>query len=142
MCTLRNNMSNYHAQSYDLIFIERLRVPNMVKNHHLARRIIDSGWRTFKQMLQYKANRLVEIYPRNTSTSCSVCGNRVPKTLAVRTHRCNKCGLVIDRDFNSGPNILQAGLSLLCLPVERREFTPVEIMRWSLKQEAHVFKCG
>ncbi len=135
-----HKLSNYYSQSYDLIFIERLRVLNMVKNHRLARCIIDSGWRTFKEMLQYKANRLVEIDPRNTSVDCSRCCNPVPKTLAVRTHRCNKCGLLIDRDFNSGLNILQGGLSLLCLPVERREFTPVEIVRWSLKQEAHVFK--
>ncbi len=137
-----HKLSNYYAQSYDVIFVERLRVLNMVKNHHLARRIIDSGWRTFKQMLEYKANRLFEVDPRNTSVDCSRCGNPVPKTLAARTHRCNKCGLVIDRDFNSGLNILQVGLSLLCLPVERREVTPVESMCRSLKQEAHVFKRG
>jgi putative transposase len=115
-------------------------------------------------MLEYKANRLVEVEPAYTCIICSRCGNKVPKTLAVRTHRCDKCGLVIDRDYNSGLNILQKGLlssssSLLSsssssplhillslLPVERREVTPVEIppaRRESLKQEeAHVFKRG
>ncbi|MEW6605204.1 MAG: hypothetical protein AB1351_11040 [Thermoproteota archaeon] len=59
----------------------------------------------------------------------------VPKSLVVYTHRCNNCGLVIDRDFNSGVNIKQDGIKLLELPVKRREVTPVEILGESVKQE-------
>lgn len=138
-----HKLSHYYAQKYDMIFVERLRVQNMTKNHRLARYILDSGWRTFKEMLEYKANRVIEVEPAYTSIMCSRCDNVVPKTLAVRTHRCNKCGLVIDRDYNSGLNILQDGLSLLNfanLPVERREITPVEIVQQSMNQETHVLK--
>src|SRR5687768_5059136 len=35
----------------------------------------------------------------------------VPKSLAVRTHACPSCGLVIDRDWNAANNILAAVVS-------------------------------
>ena len=47
------------------------------------------------------------IDPRHTSVNCSSCGEKVPKSLAVRTHRCPLCGLVLDRDHNAAINILQ-----------------------------------
>ncbi len=131
--------SAYYCSHYDLIFLERLRVANLTRNHKLARKILDASWSTFKVMLQYKANRVAEVEPAYSSIECSCCGHPVPKSLAVRTHRCNSCGLVIDRDYNSAMNHLQNGLKLLRLPVERREVTPVEIARQSRKQEAHGF---
>ncbi len=132
-----HKLSTIYAKRYDLIFVEKLNIPNMVRNHNLARSIIDSGWATFKSMLEYKAKLVIEVPPRNTSIDCSGCGNKVPKSLAVRTHRCDRCGLIIDRDYNAALNILQRGLSLLCihLPQELREVTPVEIQRESVKQE-------
>ncbi|AFU57040.1 putative transposase, IS605 OrfB family [Candidatus Nitrososphaera gargensis Ga9.2] len=132
--------SAYYASRYDLIFLERLRVMNMTKNHRLARKILDASWSAFKNMLQYKANRVVEVEPSYTSINCSRCGHPVPKSLAVRIHVCTKCGAILDRDYNSAINILKRGLEslvLLLLPVERREVTPVEIVlqQRSLKQE-------
>ncbi len=136
--------STYYSSRYDLIFLELLKVANLTKNHRLARKILDASWSTFKQMLQYKANRVVvvEVEPSYTSVDCSRCGNNpVPKSLAVRTHMhvCPECGAVLDRDYNASiNNILQRGLKsllLLLLPVERREVTPIEIAVRSLKQE-------
>ncbi|HXG08068.1 MAG TPA: transposase, partial [Nitrososphaera sp.] len=70
----------------------------------------------------------------------------VPKPLAIHTRACQKCGAVLDRDYNASlNNILQLGLQILQLPVERREVTPVEIViqqQRSLKQEAHEFIRG
>jgi len=129
-----HKLSTQYSKRYDIIFLERLHTLNMVKNHHFAKHILDSGWGTFKQMLQYKAKLVFEVPSRYTSVDCSRCGNKVPKTLAIRTHRCNKCGLVIDRDYNASLNIKQKGLRLL-LPVERRGVTHVEILGESLKQE-------
>jgi putative transposase len=142
-----HRLSTQYASRYDIIFLERLRTLNMVKNHRMARSILDSGWRTFGRMLRYKANRVVEVEPYSTSILCSRCSSKVPKSLAIRTHRCGKCGLTVDRDHNASLNILQRGLALLNLPVERREFTPVETVPLpaivgghvqSLKQETHV----
>lgn len=124
---LLHKISSYYSKKYDIVFLERLRIPNMVKNPHLARYILDSGWGTFKTMLEYKAKLMIEVEPAYTSINCSRCSNPVSKTLAVRTHRCNNCGLVIDRDYNASLNILYRGLSYL--PAECREVTPVEIPR-------------
>jgi putative transposase len=137
-----HKVSTYYCTRYDLIFLENLRVSNMALNHRLARRILDASWSTFKAMCQYKANRVVEVEPAYSSVDCSRCDCPVPKSLAVRIHFCPNCWSVLDRDYNSAMNHLQKGMKLLNLPVERREVTPVEIVRRSLKQEAYAFKRG
>jgi putative transposase len=135
--------STYYSKRYDLIFLENLRVLNMTKNHKLARKILDASWSRFKTMLQYKANRIVEVESAYTSINCSQCGHPVPKSLAVRTHSCPECLAVLDRDYNSSLNIKYDGLELLGLPAERREVTPVEIATRSRKQEeAHALRHG
>ncbi|MHB8602326.1 MAG: RNA-guided endonuclease InsQ/TnpB family protein [Nitrosotalea sp.] len=128
-----HKLSTIYARKYDVIVVEKLNLSGMAKNHHLSRSIMDSGWNGFLQKLEYKTKLLVEIDPRNTSVECSRCGNKVPKTLAIRTHQCNKCGLKIDRDHNASINILHK-----VIPQELRESTPVEISMISMKQEAHV----
>ena len=134
-----HNMSSIYAKRYDLIFIERLQLTNMVKNHHLARAMLDSGFGYFKQMLQYKAKIVVDVNPAYTSIQCSGCHEKVPKSLAVRTHRCPYCRLVLDCDHNSSIVIEQLGRVLLCLPVRAdlpqglREVTPVELQSESLE---------
>lgn len=120
-----HKLSAEYARRYDLIFLERLHTINMVKNHRVAQHILDSGWRTFRSMLDYKARMLVEVGPAYTSIDCSHCGEQVMKSLSVRTHTCLRCGLDIDRDYNAALNILQRGLS--SLPAECREVTPAEI---------------
>ena len=57
----------------------------------------------------YAGKRVVAVPPAFTSQECSGCGERVPKSLSVRTHICPSCGLVIDRDENAALNILRAG---------------------------------
>ncbi len=128
---LHKTSINY-ARKYDIIFLERLKVLNMVKNRHLARGILDNSWSTFKRMLQYKAKSVILVLPNNTSIDCSRCNNKVPKSLAVRIHRCDRCGLMLDRDHNASLNIKQRGLKLL---MGHEEVTPVEILSESVKQE-------
>ncbi len=128
--------SNYYASRYDIIFLERLRALNMVKNHRLSSNILDSGWRTFKTMLDYKAKVVIEVEPEYTSIDCSRCHEPVPKALAIRTHRCHKCGLIMDRDYNASRNIKRKGLKNL--PKELGKVTPVEIVSQSRKQEARI----
>ena len=90
---------------------------------------------------------MVRVNPKNTSQECSECGKTVKKTLAVRTHKCPHCGLVLDRDVNSARNILLKGIGL-----ERPDFKPVgdeastdgtsPMQVLSMNQEAHCFNCG
>jgi putative transposase len=65
---------------------------------------------TFVQMLAYKCQRygkdLQILDERNTTKTCSGCGNIQPMPLWKRTYCCRECGLVLDRDENSAVNIL------------------------------------
>lgn len=96
----------------DLIVVEDLNIKGMIKHPTLARSIADASWSKFLGMLAYKVEKtgghLICLDPRNTSQRCSGCGELVPKSLAVRTHSCPFCGLVIDRDWNAALNILAA----------------------------------
>jgi len=51
----------------------------------------------------------IAVNPQYTSQECFSCGEIVKKTLSTRTHAC-KCGCVLDRDENTGKNILSRGL--------------------------------
>ncbi|MEX2059928.1 MAG: transposase [Nitrosopumilaceae archaeon] len=138
-----HKLSTQYARTNDVVFVERLEKLNMVKNHNLARNILDSGWGAFCNMLDYKCKIMVKVPARNTSIDCSRCGNAVPKSLVVRIHCCDKCGLVLDRDHNASLNILQKGLHIfgIELPQELRKVTSVEISMRSMKQkEANVFR--
>jgi putative transposase len=57
--------------AYDLIAFEDLNIKGMVRNHHLAKSIADSGWKLLIQYTQYKAEyagkRVVLVNPHNTS---------------------------------------------------------------------------
>jgi putative transposase len=101
------------VRRYDAIYLEDLQVANMVRNPRLAKSISDAGWAAFRTILAGKAvyagRRVVAVPPAFTSQECSGCGERVPKSLSVRTHVCPPCGLVMDRDENAALNILRAG---------------------------------
>ncbi|MBI5133667.1 MAG: transposase [Thaumarchaeota archaeon] len=137
-----HKLSTHYASRYDVIFLERLKVLNMVQNHSLAMSIMDAAWSAFKGMVNYKAKLMLEVEPRDSTVDCSRCENKVPKSLAIRIHMCDRCGLVIDRDHNASLNILQRGLQSLGVPQELRELTPVEILMGSGKQEAHALRRG
>jgi len=129
----QHKLSTQYAKNNDVVFVEKLAKLNMVKNHHLAQSIMDASWGTFLQKLEYKCKMLVEVPARNTTINCSRCGNAVPKSLAIRIHRCNVCNLVLDRDYNASINILNKGLNKL--PQELREVTLVKMPKASMKQE-------
>jgi putative transposase len=100
-------------RTYDVSYLEDLQVRNMVRNPHLAKSISDAGWAAFRAILTSKAayagKWVVAVPPAFTSQDCSGCGERVPKSLSVRTHACPSCGLVLDRDENAALNILHLG---------------------------------
>ena len=100
-------------RQYDVVYVEDLQVSNLVKNAHLAKSISDAGWGQFRTILEGKAayagRRVVAVAPAYTSQDCSGCGERVEKSLSVRTHVCPSCGLTLDRDENAARNIQAAG---------------------------------
>jgi len=112
---LFHKLSNKLVNNFQFIAFENLNIKGMVKNKYLAKSISDVSWKRFLSMLVYKAEEAgrwaVGVNPRNTSQICSNCSKIVSKTLAVRIHKCPKCGLIIDRDINAARNILKLALS-------------------------------
>ena len=104
-----HKLSRKLADSYSTITFERLNILDMVKNHHLAKSIIDASWNQLIQFTTYKAEgaggRVELVDPKNTSQMCSRCSVLVKKGLSVRVHECWNCGLTIDRDLNAAINI-------------------------------------
>lgn len=114
---IRNQRKDFHHKisrkiidNYGFIAVEDLNIKNMVQNHNLAKHISDAGWGHFLNYLTYKAAeagcKVEKVTPHHTSINCSVCGERVPKTLADRIHNCPFCNTILDRDYNAAINIL------------------------------------
>ena len=100
---------------YSEISIEDLNVAGMVKNHALAKSVMDASFGEFRRQLEYKTARtgarlniVDRWYP--SSKMCSRCGRVKTKlSLSERTYSCEHCGLTIDRDLNAAININVAG---------------------------------
>ena len=102
---------------YGLIVHEALNVQGIARTR-LAKSMHDAGWAQFLNILAAKAEeagvRVVAVDPKNTTQACSRCGAlpEIKKTLSVRTHRCEWCEYVADRDVNAAKNIERLGRSL------------------------------
>jgi putative transposase len=103
--------------SNDVVAYEDLKVAHLVKNHHLAKSIADSGWSQFTTWLDYFGKvwgkAVVAVPPAYTSQDCSNCGHRVKKSLSTRTHDCPSCRVSLCRDTNAALNILKRGLEII-----------------------------
>ena len=104
--------TSYIAANYSTVVLEDLNVKGMLKNHKLARCIVDVGFGEFRRQLAYKmeqrggelivANRW---YP--SSKLCRFCHNKNEElTLSDRKWVCPHCGRQIaDRDLNAALNL-------------------------------------
>lgn len=115
-----HNRSMALIKNHDLVVAEELRSKNLLKNHALAMSIADVGWRTFLQMLTYKANlygkTFITVNPANTTQTCHNCSfvmgteGTDKLTLADREWDCPHCGVHHIRDHNAAQNILDKGI--------------------------------
>ena len=109
---LAHKLANELVKKYDLIAHEKLQVKNMVKNRYLAKSINDAGWNLFLTILTYKVEetgkRVVEVDPKNTSQTCSKCGElrKEKLKLSQRKFTCLQCDYQANRDINAARNIL------------------------------------
>ena len=99
----------------DVVYLENLNVSGMLKNHKLAKCIVDCSWSELARQLEYKGDwygcevfKVNRFYP--SSKTCSHCGcvqDKMP--LNIRKWTCPDCGTEHDRDINAAINILMEG---------------------------------
>ena len=100
------------ATHYTHIALEDLNVKGMVRNHHLAQSVSDVAFGELCRQIEYKSLlngvkvlKTDRFYP--SSKTCSRCGHiKHDLKLSERTYHCDKCGAVIDRDYNASLNLL------------------------------------
>lgn len=100
------------ATHYTHIALEDLNVKGMVRNHHLAQSVSDVAFGELCRQIEYKSLlngvkvlKADRFYP--SSKTCSMCGHiKHDLKLSDRTYHCDKCGAVIDRDYNASLNLL------------------------------------
>jgi len=136
-----HKLSSAIVSRADVIVFEDLKTAALVKNHNLAKSILDASWGKLLRYTSYKASsagKAVEwVPPGGTSVNCSRCGTAVAKPLSERVHRCPKCGLVLDRDLNAAVNIRSkvGGSTAESKPVEMRPLLLTKQVS-SVRQEA------
>ena len=102
----------YHHYENNVLVAEDLGISNMVQNKHFSKSISDASWGKFFQWCGNIAERdgfhFHQVDPKNTSQTCSCCGQKSQKklSLAIRTFDCQYCGISLDRDHNAALNIL------------------------------------
>ena len=107
-------------ENQDLIVAENLQSKNLLRNHKLAQKISDVGWRSFLMTLQRKAQTyphkmVVLVDPYNTTQKCSKCGyicnyeDNTHLDLGKREWTCPRCNHHWVRDQNASINILNRG---------------------------------
>lgn len=117
---------------YSQIALEDLNVKGMVRNHRLALSVSDVAFGELCRQIEYKASlngvyivKAGRFYP--SSKTCSVCGNiKQDLKLSDRTYRCDKCGAVLDRDYNASLNLLGL-ISNHRVGIDCPEFTPEDL---------------
>ena len=114
-----HKLSTHITMKYKYICIEDLTVSNMMKNKNLSKYIAEQGWRDFRTMLEYKAEKhdckiitADRWFP--SSQICSCCGNvlqgKDKLKLSQRVYHCHECNNKIDRDYNAAVNLKLYGM--------------------------------
>lgn len=116
-----HQVTTWLAKTKPVMVVEDLNVRGLARGP-LSRPVADVGWGTFRRMLEYKAGwygaRVIVAPTHFPSTKrCSGCGWVAPRMpLSLRTFRCPRCGLEVDRDLNAALNLRQYGLTHLTGP--------------------------
>lgn len=128
---IRNRRREFHHQQakrlvdrYATICVESLNVSNMVRNGKSSLAIGDAGWKGFITKLKSHAAKagasVIEVGPKYTSQTCSVCGHSEDGNRHRLVFRCLSCGHTEHADVNAAKNILAKWLGGFGLNPARR----------------------
>lgn len=107
-----HKQSTVLARNYHTIYVEDLKINNMVKNKNIGKHILDCGWGEFRTMLEYKTN-VIRVNPKYTSQICNECGHKDSVNRVSQSEFCcKKCGHITNADLNASKNILSKGIAL------------------------------
>jgi putative transposase len=140
-CDFQHKTALALVRRYDVIYVEAIQPANVSRRptpkpdatgtgsyaHNRASRkaglnksIQDAGWHHLLTILAFKAacagKQVEAVAPAYTTQDCSGCGERISKSLSVRTHVCTNCGLILDHDENAARNIQWRGQRLRGVP--------------------------
>ena len=116
----QNKLADDIVHSAPVIVFEDLEPKKMKERPDQGRarrnKYTEASWGALMRRLRFKAaeagTTLILVDPRNTSRTCSMCGNiKSELPLSMRTYHCECCGMVMDRDQNAAINILHRGLN-------------------------------
>ena len=117
-----HKLSTHITTKYKYICIEDLKVSSMMKNKNISKSIAEQGWRDFRTMLEYKAEKndckiIVADRWFPSSQICSCCGNVLQGSdkikLFQRVYHCHECNNKIDRDYNAAVNLKLYGMRFI-----------------------------
>ena len=63
--------STKFAKQYNTVYVEDLKISNMVRNKNLSKHILDCGWGMFRDMLTYKTN-VIRVNPHHTQAKRAI----------------------------------------------------------------------
>lgn len=124
---VRSNIYHYISKQIvtksDVIYVDDVQVDSLIsknstensgkKRININKSYYDSALGIFKNTLINKAEKAgkyaILVSPEYTTQDCSRCGNRQKISITQREYRCERCGLVMERDHNSALNILNRG---------------------------------
>ena len=140
-----HKVSTDYIKKSKLLVLEKLNIKKMMQQKYFnARNMADASWGRFVQFLTYKAEsagcKLVQINPKNTTKTCSKCGNIKEMKLWDRIYKCSNCDLEIDRDYNSAINILNIGTGRAIVEINPSTDYGCNQQGLSMKQEATSFR--
>ena len=123
---LLHNITNKLVNNNDIIVTEDLDIKSMKENHYIAKRLTNIPLRKIINMLKYKCERLNKKFIQinryfASSQICNRCGykNNNLKDLSIRKWKCEKCGIIHDRDINASLNIMFEGLKIYMKGIEQ-----------------------
>lgn len=109
---LHNQVINYITQKFSKIITSPFETQEMVckLNSQTARKMNTLSFYKFKTKLKQKCNEMnceLVIKPEYyTSKTCTKCGNIKYNLGGNKIYCCDKCGMIIERDFNGARNIM------------------------------------